>query len=56
MILDGEAQSTNFENPNSPEYDPEYWRSSFNKLKKESNLKIEDLTQELQVLNLSLMP
>ena len=48
--MDGEAQSTNFENPNSPEYDPEYWRSSFNKLKKESNLKIEDLTQELQAI------
>ena len=46
--MDGEAQSANFENSNSSEFDLEYWRSSFNKLKNESNLKIEGLQQELQ--------
>ena len=46
--MDGEAQSANFENSNSSEFDLEYWRSSFIKLKNESNLKIEGLQQELQ--------
>ena len=46
--MDEVDQSANLENSSSSEYDLDYWRSSFNKLKKESNLKIEGLQQELQ--------